>query len=176
MKALFARMKARAIKAGASISVTLQSLSLGAQGSTTGQYLKGYIPSTIDMIIIQKSVNKTLTPAGEFLQVEADGYTDTQVFEGDEVKDANGDTWLIERVEHMDIGDQNIYYQCTLKATLPPGSERTYRYPPPPTGSGTQLTALGTELSNPIMSSSVNEVTNERTVAIMSSSVSGVVT
>ena len=139
MKNIFDQLKARFAKAGASIEVTLQSIALGAQHSTTGQYLKGYTPSTISMILIAKATHKMNTPVGELTQIEAIGLTDTHVYEGDEIEDADGNTFLIEKATPQKVGDQQVYYECALRSTLPYAEDRPYVYPAPPTESGLML-------------------------------------
>jgi len=141
MQNLFEKLKRSFVRAGASIEVTLKSLSLGSQHATTGIYIKGYASSTIDMVLIGKNVVLQQTAVGAYTQTEQLGITDTQVFEGDEIEDADGYTFLIIKVTPQNIGDQNVFYECVLRSTLPDAAAEGRVYPllPPPTEGGITL-------------------------------------
>jgi len=80
------RLKAKYTRKGGSIQVTRQALSLGAAHATTGIHAQGFTESSIDMIIINEREVRVETPAGPMHYIEAIGFTDTQVVEGDKIK------------------------------------------------------------------------------------------
>jgi hypothetical protein len=173
----FGQIRRRLEHLGVSTEVTYYVLALGAQDSETGQYAQGFAPSTIDMILVQHEPTFVVLPSGVDSQNVATGYTDTQVFEGDRIEDADGLDYVVNTVIEHAFGDQTIYYECELALLFPyTQSDVTHMYPAPPSGSCTSLAALGTEFSNPEISSSVMGETNDNMPITISISVIGVVT
>jgi len=108
-------MVQRVEKLGVSTSVTYYALALGAQDGTTGQYARGYTPSTINMVIFPHAPIFFSLPSGVHAQNVATGYTDTQLNEGGVIKDAANDCYTVATVSPIELGDRNIYYEAKLQ-------------------------------------------------------------
>jgi len=123
-----------------STEVTYYALALGVQDSETGQYVQGFTPSTIDMILVQHEPSFVVLPSGVDSQNTATGYTATQIFEGDRVESSNGLDYVVNTVVEHAFGDKTIYYECELALLFPyTQSDVTYPWPAPPTTGGMAL-------------------------------------
>ena len=103
---------------GASTSVTLHSLYLAAKDAVTHQFKKAYSNSTIDMIMSNRQTVINPTEAGQFERVTAVGMTDTQIFKGDCITDANGDEWTIVEAWQIGLNTLTVMYMCRLELEM----------------------------------------------------------
>jgi len=151
----FGQIRRRLEQLGVSTEVTYYALALGAQDSETGQYAQGFTPSTIDMILVPHEPSFVVLPSGVDSQNVATGYTDTQVFEGDRIEDANGLDYVVNTVVEHAFGDKTIYYECELAMLFPyTQSDVVYPYPAPPTEGGLSLN-VGVALFKPLTIESI---------------------
>ena len=133
---------------GASLDVTYYAVVLGNQDTTTGQYAQNYNSSTITMIILRRTPKYVVLPSGVNAQVVATGYTDTQVFEGDKIEDADGLDYLVTSVIQHGVGDATAHYECDLAMVFPyTQSAASYTYPDVPATGGLILTVGAKEYS-----------------------------
>jgi len=137
---IFDALIRRVEKLGVSTSVTYYALVLGAPDGTTGQYARGYTPSTIDMLLFPHAPIVFSLPSGVHAQNVATAFTDTQVFEGDRVEDSTGLDYVISTVKDVTVGDRTVYYECELSMLFPGDiSDTVYPWPAPPTEGGVSL-------------------------------------
>ena len=101
-----------------SFTVTLYGLFLGDQDTTTGWYRKGYVYQTITMAVIPRSNTQALMSVGAYARLDAVGFTNYEVKEGDVVRDVHGNYWEIAGRKPYTWGDTFAYYECDLKKLL----------------------------------------------------------
>ena len=101
-----------------SFTVTLYGLFLGDQDTTTGWYRKGYVYQSITMAIIPRGATVALMSVGKVCRLDAVGFTNYEVQEGDVVGDVYGNYWSIEAKKPFVWGDEFVYYDCDLKKLL----------------------------------------------------------
>jgi len=148
-------MVQRVEKLGVSTSVTYYALALGAQDGTTGQYARGYTPSTINMIIFPHAPIVSSLPSGVHAQNVATAFTDTQVFEGDRIEDSTGLDYIVTTVKDVAVGDRTVYYECELSMLFPGDiSDTVYPWPAPPVTGGISLN-VGASLFEPLTISAI---------------------
>lgn len=112
---LFTDLLARFEASGTSADVTHYALTLGDQNATTGCYAQTYAEgATISMIIVTKAAQRVLFGTGITVKRDAVGLTDTQVAEGDEVKDAFDAYWTVQTVTPHPWGDSTVVYEAQL--------------------------------------------------------------
>ncbi len=102
-----------------SFNVKHRQLSLGERDATTGQYLKSYVDSVIRMVILPASASVMHTGAGFYARVDAVGYTDINVAEGDQITDLNDRSYNVLSCTPVKIGDQTVYYEVALSGYRP---------------------------------------------------------
>lgn len=112
---LFLLLKKKWSEHGRTLDLTLRTLTLGSADLTTGWYSKSFNTSTIQMAILYKATQRSLLHAGIFMSQEAVGITKTAVREGDEILDANANTFTVLAVHDHNILDQFMFNQCDLK-------------------------------------------------------------
>ena len=98
------------------LSVTLQTLSLGAQDSDTGIPARSYTESTIEMLIISKESKQVTTQLGVSNVLDCLGITQTATRVFDKVKTSTGKNYIIQSVKpNLDGSGQLNYYELSLK-------------------------------------------------------------
>ncbi len=97
-----------------SFNVTLYTLFLGEQDSVTGQYQRGFVICTIKVAIIPKGNSRMLMAVGKYSRLDAVGFTNYEVSEGDIILDAQGDYWTIEGKKPFSWGSIFYYYDLDL--------------------------------------------------------------
>jgi len=73
---------------------------------------------TVYMLIEEVTVPIIDTKAGQYVAVQAFGYTNTEVNEYDLIEDSAGTIYVITTVEPYDFGDGNILYKCMLQRQI----------------------------------------------------------
>jgi len=148
-------MVQRVEKLGVSTSVTYYALALGAPDATTGQYARGYTPSTVNMVIFPHAPIVFSLPSGVHAQNVATGFTDTQIFEGDRIEDSTGLDYVVTTVKDVAVGDRTVYYECELSMLFPGDiSDTVYPWPAPPTEGGVSLN-VGAALFKPLTTETI---------------------
>jgi hypothetical protein len=102
-----------------SLNVTLHQLVLGERHAKTGHYLRTYVDSVVKMVILPRSAARLLTGVGDFARVDAVGFTDVAVVDGDQVTDSNGRTYTVLTSQPCRIGNVTVYYECGLAGFAP---------------------------------------------------------
>lgn len=99
-------------------NVTRSKLVLGDQDATTGWYEKLYYDSTIEMVIATKSTATIAHAVGAYVKLDAVGFANSYVKNGDVITDSYGNYWLVRTVQPMYAGDKLKFYQCDLTRKL----------------------------------------------------------
>ena len=110
---------------GVNTAVTIHALELGADDGVTGQPSKYWSDVAADMVINPVGAELSHFDTGSHSKLEAKGYTDAAITDGDEVTDGFGNTWAVVGVLPFKVGG---YYECTLNLKL----EDTFTHPPSP--------------------------------------------
>lgn len=100
---------------GHSFAQILYRLELLDQDTVTGQYRRGYIPSTVSMVIIAKGTSYRHIHPGFFGGKNALAITDNDVNEGDVVKDNAGFYYTVLGRSPVFWGTTFGWYECPLK-------------------------------------------------------------
>ena len=119
-QSLFSRLYRAWVRKNLSVSATLHTLSLGAADAVTGWYAKSFADTTINVVVVPKSQQSTLTGTGVYIRYDAVGFTDSAVVEGDEITDAQSIRYLVESVAPNGRGSKLDFYMLQLikKVTL----------------------------------------------------------
>jgi hypothetical protein len=113
-QSLFSRLYRAWIRKNLSVAATLHTLSLGAADAVTGWYAKSFADTTINVVVIPKSQQSTLTGTGIYIRYDAVGFTDSAVKEGDEITDAQSIRYLVESVVPNGRGSKLDFYTLQL--------------------------------------------------------------
>jgi hypothetical protein len=98
-----------------STSLTRRALSLGARDTTTGHCAKTFTETTISGCI-QETGSDTIGPSvGYYTRYPHTGYIPDVVHEGDELKDANNEYYLVRSARQLWYADQFQGYVCNLQ-------------------------------------------------------------
>jgi hypothetical protein len=115
---------------GVDTTVTLHALLFsGATDIITGHPTKGWVDSTIDMIIEPVNAPLQVLYTGLHAGLRAKAYVNTAISDGDEVTDSFGNLWVVLSVLPFQVGDIAVYKQCELALTL--GSSYSHPLPTP---------------------------------------------
>jgi hypothetical protein len=115
---------------GLSFDVTRRALTLGSADSTTGWYAKTFSTSTIEMVIVPRSMQRLAFSAGVYPKYEVSAFHLDPVSEGDEIVDSASNYYEVETTEPHYLGDSLYYYETQL-TKIPmhydrPGSSGTW--------------------------------------------------
>ena len=94
--------------------LTLYSLFLGDQDTTTGWYRKGFVYQTITGVVQPRGGSRALLAAGKYSTLKGVLYTNYEVQRGDVVKDEFGNYWEIEEKQPWTVGNEFDHYECDL--------------------------------------------------------------
>ena len=97
-----------------SSNVTLRTLSLGAQDTTTGWYAKTYADTTIQMPIVPKGTFYIAGNTGHYTRYTFTGFTNDAISEGDQIVDAATRYFEIRTVQPWSWLDSLEFYECEL--------------------------------------------------------------
>jgi len=103
----------------ASASVTRRELSLGAQDTVTGLYAKSFAEMTIQGSVQPRGAVMLGLPCGHVARYPHTLFTADVIAVGDEVKDANGDYYVVKSADQYWWLDQFSHYQCELEKRSP---------------------------------------------------------
>lgn len=107
--------KLKAIEPTASFNVTHYTLSLGDANASTGWFEETYSEgATIEVILVTKATQQTLTGSGFYVRLDTLALTLTAVAEGDKIKDANDLYYKVISVKPQPFGDVNVLYVADL--------------------------------------------------------------
>lgn len=95
-------------------TVTYFIMTLGDADATTGQYKRGFTPTSITMVIIPKGSSVLLSGMGYYARTDGLGLTNYNVSEGDIVLDALGNYWQIMARRPEMWGNVFVMYSCDL--------------------------------------------------------------
>lgn len=110
----FGQIRRRLEQLGSNLETSRYAISLDSQDAETGQYGIDYTHSTIDAIIQPNSAAIQNIHIGYYPVHIATIYTDTAIVEGDVIKDARDDWYLVKTVSPIEFGDGTILYEGEL--------------------------------------------------------------
>jgi len=102
-----------------SLDVTLRTLTLGNQDSTTGWYGKSYANSTVEMYICPKGSSDAFLKFGRYANYKFTGFCkNITINEGDQIIDASSRYYLVKTVTPYFTGDRFDYYMVELERRI----------------------------------------------------------
>lgn len=95
-------------------SVTRRAITLGARDGTTGWRAITYSDTSINMLILNRTVSTRLLGSGGYVKVDAYGMTSDTVLVGDQIKTAGGLYYEVKAVQKRWRDDTVVRYDCDL--------------------------------------------------------------
>ena len=112
---LYTIVKARLEQLGASFTVTHYTLEVGDANSTTGVPALTYGEGTeTEAIILSRAATQILQGTGLYVKLDALALTQTDIAEGDRIKDADDNMYAVTTKTPNTVGDILAYYSLDL--------------------------------------------------------------
>ena len=128
MRDYFAELLRVVQNQGVDTEVTLHALLFsGAADLVTGHPTKGWVDSTVDMIIEPVDAPLQVFDTGIYAGLKANAYTKAVLTDGDEVTDSFSNLWIVLSVLPYTVGDVEVYKKCLLALAI----VSSYSHPAP---------------------------------------------